>query len=530
MNTALTWLLLTRIKNGIRRFVRKPSRLILALVVVALIGFTIFAGHLDDAENNVYRDIGELAAIALVFYLFIFIMTAYNGFTKGTSLFSMPDVNLLFPSPLPQQSVLFYGLVQQLGTSLLVGFFLLFQYTTLHTTYGISYAGLLWLLLGYGLTLFCGQLAAMTLYVATAGSESRRRTAKIVFYAVLGILAAVLLLYLFARKDALLETAVSLATGPMAWFPVAGWLSCMVHGCLTGQFLMILLPLLGTAAFVAALILWLVRSKADYYEDVLGITEQKFRTLQAAKSGRVTEQPGKLRRRGGTLNRGEGASAIYYKHLLENRRATPLILEPSGWVFIICAIVFTLFIRNMADSDPGGTLLGCLIFCVYLRMFGVMLGRLPKELTRCYIYLIPESSFKKLFWALAEALPKFALNALLMYLPVALLCGASAPEAILCMLAGFSFDCLFLAGFLLVERLFTTVTSKVLSMVLFIFVLAVLAIPGIVLAVAVHAAGVVLLTPTFTAFVCLTAANIPMSLLAVFLSRNMLDTAEMNMQ
>ena len=53
---------------------------------------------------------------------------------------------------------------------------------------------------------------------------------------------------------------------------------------------------------------------------------------------------------------------------------------------------------------------------------------------------------------------------------------------------------------------------------------------GIVLAVAVHAAGVVLLSPTFTVFLCLTAANIPMSLLAVFLSRNMLDTAEMNMQ
>ena len=51
MNTALTWLLLTRIKNGIRRFVRKPSRLILAVIVIALIGFTIFAGHLDDAEN-----------------------------------------------------------------------------------------------------------------------------------------------------------------------------------------------------------------------------------------------------------------------------------------------------------------------------------------------------------------------------------------------------------------------------------------------------------------------------------------------
>ena len=529
MNTALTWLLLTRIKNGIRRFIRKPSRLILAVIIIALIGFTIFAGHLDDAENPVYRDVRELAAIALVFYAFIFLLTAYNGFTKGASLFSMSDVNLLFPSPLPQQSVLFYGLVQQLGTSLLVGFFLLFQYTTLHTTYGISYAGLLWLLLGYGLTLFCGQLAAMTLYVATAGSERRRSIAKAVFFAVLGILAAVILLYLFPHRSELLPRAVSLAVGPLAWFPIAGWLSAMVHGCFTGNLPQILLPLAASAVFVAALILWLVRSKADYYEDVLGITETKFRTAQAAKSGRITETPVKARR-GGTLNRGEGASVIYYKHLLENRRSNPLFLEPSQWIFIVCAIVFTLFIRQRADPDAGGTLLGCFIFSVYLRMFGTALGRLPKELLRPYIYLIPETSFRKLFWAMAEALPKFALISVLMYLPISLLCGVTVPEAILCMAAGFSFDCLFLSGFLLTERLFSSVTSKVFSMIFYMITLIVLTLPGIVLAVVLRTAGVVLVSPTFTMFLALTAVNIPMALLAVFLSRNILDNVEVNQQ
>ena len=343
-------------------------------------------------------------------------------------------------------------------------------------------------------------------------------------------MVVVLLAYLLPRRDALLDTAVSLAAGPLSWFPVAGWLACGVRGCLTGQYLLVLLPLAATAAFIAALVLWLVRSKADYYEDVLGITEQKFKTAQAAKSGRINEQPGKKHRRTGSLNRGEGASVIFHKHVLENRRANPLILEPSNWIFILCAIGFTLLIRDRTDPDPGGTLIGCFVFCCYLRVFSVVLGRLPKELLRCYIYLIPESSFKKLFWAMAEALPKSALNALLMFLPVALLCGVSVPEAILCMVAGFSFDCLFLAGYLLVERLFATVTSKVISMLLFFFILIVLAVPGIVAASVLRAAGVVLVSPTFTAMLALAAVNLPVSLLAVFLSRNMLDTAEMNMQ
>ncbi|MCI6908909.1 MAG: putative ABC exporter domain-containing protein, partial [Clostridiales bacterium] len=161
MNGALTYLLWTRLKNGVLRFFRKPSRLILAVVFLALIGFTVFAGNADTPEFPDYRDLRELCAIAFVFYTFVFLTISYNGFSKGATLFAMPDVNFLFAGPFSRQSVLFYGLIQQLGSSLLVGVFLLFQYTMLHTTYGIGYSGLIWLLAGYSLSVFCGQLTAM---------------------------------------------------------------------------------------------------------------------------------------------------------------------------------------------------------------------------------------------------------------------------------------------------------------------------------------------------------------------------------
>ncbi len=35
----------------------------------------------------------------------------------------MADVNLVFPAPFRQQGVLFYGLFQQMGTSLILGLF-----------------------------------------------------------------------------------------------------------------------------------------------------------------------------------------------------------------------------------------------------------------------------------------------------------------------------------------------------------------------------------------------------------------------
>ena len=73
MNGALTYLLWTRLKNGVLRFFRKPSRLILAVVFLALIGFTVFAGNVDTPEFPDYRDLRELCAIAFVFYTFVFL-------------------------------------------------------------------------------------------------------------------------------------------------------------------------------------------------------------------------------------------------------------------------------------------------------------------------------------------------------------------------------------------------------------------------------------------------------------------------
>ncbi len=525
MNGVLIYLLVTRFKNNVRRFFRKPSRLILSLACIALIGFTIFAGNADAPENPVYRDIRELCAIVFVFYSFVFLMTAYNGFSKGATLFSMPDVNLVFTAPLRRQSVLFYGLIQQLGSSLLVGIFLLFQYTMLRMNYGIEYIDLIWILVGYSLSIFCGQLTAMVLYTKTALFERRRRLARAVFYAVLSAAAAIVFVSLYGRRDNLLESAVALATGPLAFFPVSGWLSYAVQGIFARQAMPLLIGVAAVALFVALLVLWIVRSDDDYYEDVYGITEKNFKTREAAKAGqRPPTWTGKVRRGRGTLCHGAGASAIYYKHLLENRRSNPLLLEPSAFIFIVTSVAFTFLMR----ADGG--IAAAFAFAVYMRIFGAMLGRLQRELVKPYIYLIPEPPFKKMFFAVAEAFPKFALNALLMYVPIALLCGLTPVETLLCALAGFSFDVLFLAGYVLVERLFSSMTSKVLSMFVFFLTLILLAAPGGILALILYSFGFLLISANFTVFLALFCVNMLLSLAIIFACRNMLSYAELNLQ
>jgi hypothetical protein len=145
----------------------------------------MFSGRkLETQPGRVVRDIGELTAIVTAVYSLMFVLLASKGFKTGASMFSMADVNLIFPAPFRQQSVLFYGLFQQLGTSLLLGLFLFFQYSWMHSLYDVTLPMLLVILLGYAFTVFFGQIASMVLYTFTSAYDKRRGLFKAIFYAV----------------------------------------------------------------------------------------------------------------------------------------------------------------------------------------------------------------------------------------------------------------------------------------------------------------------------------------------------------
>ena len=166
--SALNYLILIRLKNTVKSLFQKPARLIYVIVVLVLIGFTIFAGHTDEGGATQYRDISELVAGATALYTLMFLMLVKNGFANGGSIFTMPDVNMIFPAPFEQRKVLFYGLIKQIGSSLLLSLFILFQYTWMHTSYGVQYGFLLILVLGYALSVFFGQFVAMVIYSLTS--------------------------------------------------------------------------------------------------------------------------------------------------------------------------------------------------------------------------------------------------------------------------------------------------------------------------------------------------------------------------
>lgn len=519
--SALTYLTLTRLKNNIKQLLHKPARLIYVLLMVALFVFVAVSGSGTGPIGETYRDPAELAAMATALYLFIFLFTVWNGFSKGGSIFSLSDVNLLFPSPISRTRALFYGLFRQISTSLLLGLFLFYQYSWMHNVYGAGFGILAVLFFGYVAAVFLGQVTAMTIYAFTSSNEKAQKGLKAVF--LLGALFLVLWAVLGAWRSygssgsPLPGLAAVMGTLPVRLFPVGGWLGWAVSAC-WGQVSWLPGVLLCLVWFLF-LVFLLTHFDRDWYEDVLRTAELAQSAIVSAKSGNLDATPRKIKVGKTGLNGGLGASAFYYKHRIENRRSGLLLLTPMTLIFSVILIAAAFFMKDLG-------ILPIFSFAVYLQIFTVGQSRISKELYKPFVYLVPEPPFAKLLQCLRELLPSALAEALLVFIPVGLILGLPPVGIAVCVLARISYAFLFQSGNLLVER-FWSGAGMALVFLFYFLVLIGLILPGIVLA-CVLTIALSLPSGVLTGLLIAALVNIPVSLLLLFLLRNMLQYAEYN--
>jgi hypothetical protein len=523
MKAPLRYLLLHRLKNMALGLVRSPAKLLYTLVMLALLVMVVFTGNAGGVPDGGYMDLRVLIGGCSALYGLMFYLTAKSGFQTGASLFSMADVNFLFAGPFRSQKVLFYGLFQQLGTSMLVALFLLFQYSWLHNLFGLGVGALVLILVGYGLAVFLGQFGAMMLYLLLSLRPGLRRGVQVVFWAIPAAWCAWLVLVgLGNRADLWNALGAAACTLPGRLLPVGGWLGSAVGGVLLGRWDFLVFGLGLSLVLFAALLAWFTRTEPDFYEDVLQSTETAYQVKAEAKAGRITEGAGRKVKTGKTgLGGGMGASAFYYKHKLEMRRSGTFFLSGTAIVFALIPSVFALFVRE-------GGVLPAFGFAVYMQLFSVGTNRVILELTKPYAYLVPEPPFRKMLWCLRASVSAFGADALLLAVPLGLIVGASPEEIVLLFLCRISFSLLFTGGNMLEDRIFGGVTNRGLTMLFYFVVLLLLSAPGLVLAVVFAVSGILPMSGTAVALLAMTVCNVPMALLALFLARGIFAQAELN--
>ena len=244
MRSPLVYLTVVKLKNQLKEAVKHPAKLFYVVFLAAMLILSAIGGR--DTEMEL-RPLYELTAIMVLFYSLMFLMTFINGLNGGAGnypMFTLSDVSMLFPSPLKPNKVLFYGLTRQLGLSLLLGFFLLFQYSWLHAAYGVGYVHLVMIVLGYALCLFLGQVCAMAAYTRTSGNDNARRVVRYFVYGITVGFVALLVyscmpqitvgansdeMFSFALYGAIDAGAEFLSTVGV-FFPVSGWAAGLIGG------------------------------------------------------------------------------------------------------------------------------------------------------------------------------------------------------------------------------------------------------------------------------------------------------------
>lgn len=435
----------------------------------------------------------------------------------------MADVNLLFTSPIRSVTILFYGLIQQIGTSLLLGLFILYQYGWLHGLYGITSGFLFVILLGYAITLFCAQLTAMVIYSITSSDERRTLIFKGIFVVILGAMALYLFLTLMRNEKNILPTLVEVINGSLfRLVPMGGWMMTAVASVSLGDAPALTITLLATALYIAAMVIIIIKLRSDYYEDVLKATEISFSAITSKKEGRIGEALPQRVKVGSTgIKGGFGANAIYYKHKVENRRAKKILLDIPTFAIALVVVIFAFFTRDIG-------IIGIFIFSTYMQLFSISMGRWVKELLLPYIYMIPEPPFKKLLNLIRGELPRLFLEGLIIYIPIAFILELSPIEAVFCIAARISFGYLFMAGNFLVDRVYGTVQSKGIIFIFYVIAVILLALPGIIIGAILMGVGVSVASKDGTMLLSIALINALVSMLTIYGCRDVLQYAELN--
>lgn len=518
---SLAYLFVTQTKNRFKQLLKNPSQLVVLLVFAALLVFTVIGAVAGDAASvSELRGISEFSSIILAIYIFIFLLTCFKGFSSGASFYSMADANMLFPAPFSSRKVLFYGLIRQAGTSLLMGFFLLFQYSWMHSVYGATGIDLLAIILGYCAVFFSGQLTAMVIYAFTSGNDFLRNMIKRALMLLCILSVIYIAMPLLDRPENMIEPLVSRANSTlMEFFPVAGWIKSAVGGVLTGQLYSVIPGAAAVALYVVLLIVMLTFSRVDFYEDVLKATEVSFTAITAKKEGKITEAlPAHVKVGKTGIGRGHGSEVFLHKHLLEDRRSRIFFLDATSLIFCAISIAFGLFMKD------AGSIIGAFSFATYMQIFSVATGRWVRELLLPYVYMIPEPPFRKLLMLCRENVVKMVIEAGVIFIPLGIIYGLDPLTMLTCILARIGFGLLFMAANIFMERVLGTIASKLVSMFLYILFVLLMAVPGIVAAILASA----ITGLTFLAFLSMFILNAAVASLVVFFCRDMLDYADLN--
>ena len=411
--SSILYLLLTGAKNGLKELVKKPSKLILYLIIVGILVMVIVTSNFTRAEIGSFQPLFWLELAFFAFLMMFVILSIKKGLTSGDTIFDMNDVNLLFVSPVDARKILIYGLTRLTKTSFLAGFFLLFQASSLGNLFGINFGQLLILFGIFMLSMIASSILSLVIYSTTNGKAKAKRIVKMIAVLVFVPLVIYLIMQILAGQELTALAEIATNSPYFNFIPIAGWAAHATIAIFLGNLFSGLLYLAIIVVFIFLLMLYITLARVDYYEDVLVATETAFQKKRAIAEGNInaaSNLPSKVKVAGTGIS-GQGVSAIFFKHVRESFRESRVgFFSLSSLILLAGVIVFAFLMR-------GNSNIAIILYTLmWVQLFLVGTSRGLKEIYSHYIYMIPQASLKKIVWSNLEGVLKTLAESLIMFI------------------------------------------------------------------------------------------------------------------
>lgn len=365
-----------------------------AVFILASLGTVAVNVRLNSVDGLV------LAATFWSIYITLGNFSAYSA-RKGI-IFRPGHAHFVFTAPIDPKIVLLSSAWMNYLTSLII--WLLFALGGVTVFQVGLWRTVLLFLFGWGLETLLEISVMIFLY---ANDRLPEKLIRAVCIGIRVFLVAFTLLIVFYLKlyGLSVETVVSFAAWPgLQMIPVIGWQVAAYRMILLGpDTLNIICGCLYLITVILATIgAYKMRCNGGYYEEAAKFADDYAEMKKRRKNGEAMAGIGGKKKKFRTVREqitGKGAKALFYRQFLEYRKEKYFIFSKTTLISLVLAVVLSFTLRDTAEETGNMRfyLLGIVAY-VSLVMSGYI-GKWENELKSPYLYLIPDTPGRKLWYS-----------------------------------------------------------------------------------------------------------------------------------
>ncbi len=513
---AVIYILVRKYANSIKRVFSKPLSAILTIFAIAsilsgpvLFVFIPFKGIVVDQSREI---------VIAGMQLFVGITFIASALSQQGALFTSSEAFLLFCAPFTKKTILLYSTLQTGPVSIITAVFMCFYYPFFIGSV-MTPLKLLASILVTSLMFFCIYIIYYYIYIQDIAYPGLKKRLMKVLWPFLAAPALVFAaMWIFNGRD-IKAAAIAFFTSHIYHaFPVLGWakwaISALLNDNYINGFIPAILLLTGLSCVLARLYYSL---DVDFYEKAQ-LDSIRIQQLvdNIKKSGYVVSgmSINKVRKVESCFR--PGAAAIMSRQLLEMKKKGPVIFVKellNGGIYLII---------GLAIGQSFEFVFSMVLFALIM---GTTSDSWHSEFNRPYVYLIPESSFKKVVFIVIPSFVKTFLSGLVVVTAAAAVYKIEILPAINYLLMMGTYTLLFITAGVFTYRILGRLTNAIVLIFLRMLIMILSAIPGGILAVILHIASDRPNLSVTSAAMAL--VNVAVALLLLFLSRRLFEQSEL---